>query len=198
MTRARAPGGKSPETTSPGGNTPDGAAAVPHNVPMTVTFLEMHHRPSALPPPVPKGKVAIFRTDNPPIHFYRYLYTTIGGPWLWVERRKMRDETLSAIISDPLNELYVLYVGGCPAGMGEIDFRKPDVAQIAYFGLVPDYIGRHLGYFFLYHIVANAWGHAVKKVTVNTCTLDHPRALPLYQRMGFQPYSRAERYIELP
>jgi hypothetical protein len=28
--------------------------------------------------------------------------------------------------------------------------------------------------------------------------LDHRRALPLYQRAGFVPYSREERYIELP
>jgi hypothetical protein len=28
--------------------------------------------------------------------------------------------------------------------------------------------------------------------------LDHPRALPLYQRLGFTPYSREERFVELP
>ncbi|MGB8602241.1 MAG: GNAT family N-acetyltransferase [Rhizomicrobium sp.] len=176
--------------------TPDSAA--PKTVGMTVTFLHMHQRSVMVAPTAPKEKVAILRADHPPVHFYRYLYNAVGGPWLWVERRKMSDETLSAIITNPLNELYVLYVAGCPAGMGEIDFRKPDTAQIAYFGLVPDYIGRRLGYFFLYHVVANAWSRAVHKVTVNTCTLDHPRALPLYQRMGFTPYSREDRYIELP
>ena len=32
----------------------------------------------------------------------------------------------------------------------------------------------------------NAWSHPIPRLTVNTCTLDHPRALPLYQRMGFR------------
>ena len=46
--------------------------------------------------------------------------------------------------------------------------------------------------------VMNAWLQPIGKLLVNTCTLDHPRALPLYQRMGFVPYSREDRYIELP
>lgn len=167
-------------------------------VPMTVTFLAMTSRPSALPPPVPKGKVALLRAENPPVHFYRYLYNCVGGPWLWVERRRMRDETLSTIIRHPQNALYVLYLNGCPAGMAELDLRKPDVAQLAYFGLFPEAIGRGLGYFFLYQMVVLAWSQPISKLTVNTCTLDHPRALPLYQRIGFVPCSREERYIELP
>ena len=47
-------------------------------IPMTVTFLEMTAKPAALPPPQPKGKIAILRAENPPVHFYRYLYDTIG------------------------------------------------------------------------------------------------------------------------
>jgi hypothetical protein len=30
-------------------------------------------------------------------------------------------------------------------------------------------------------------------MTVNTCTLDHPRALPAYQSWGFHPVRREER-----
>jgi hypothetical protein len=31
---------------------------------------------------------------------------------------------------------------------------------------------------------------------VQTCTLDHPRALPMYQRMGFSPYAQEEAELE--
>jgi GNAT superfamily N-acetyltransferase len=170
----------------------------PKRVPMVVTFLDMRHKPSALPPPPPKEKVALLRAEHPAVHFYRYLYDTIGGPWLWVERKKMDDATLAATISDPANALYVLYVGGCPGGMAEVDYREPGVANISYFGLMGEFIGHKLGYFFLYHTIANAWGTGISQLKVNTCTLDHPRALPLYQRMGFTPYSREERFVELP
>lgn len=167
-------------------------------IPMVVTFLEMAAKPAALPPPAPRGKIAIMRATNPPVHFYRYLYNTVGDAYYWVDRRKLNDDALAAIIQDPKVELYVLYAEGNPAGFAELDFRDSTAGQLAYFGLMPEAVGRRLGYFFLYHSVTNAWDHPITKLLVNTCTLDHPRALPLYQRLGFVPYSREDRYIELP
>src|SRR5665213_1964327 len=79
-------------------------------IPMTVTFLEMTAKPSAIPPPMPKGKIAFLRAENPPVHFYRYLYNTIGEQYLWVDRRKLTDEELAAIIHSSEVELYVLYL----------------------------------------------------------------------------------------
>lgn len=167
-------------------------------VPTVVTFLEMRQHPSALPPPQPKGKIAILKAENPPVHFYRYLYDTIGGAYKWVDRKKLSDSALAEILADPKVELFVLYADGCPAGMAELDFRVGDVGQLAYFGLLPDYVGRHMGFFFLYHATINAWARPITRLLVNTCTLDHPRALPLYQRMGFVPYAREDRFIEMP
>src|SRR5882762_7074491 len=86
-------------------------------IPMTVTFLEMRSKPAALPPPQPKGKVAILRAEKPPVHYYRYLYNTIGEPYYWVDRRKLSDEALAEIIHHPQVEMYVLYADGCPAGL---------------------------------------------------------------------------------
>lgn len=166
-------------------------------LPMTVTFLEMKAKPAVFPPPHPSTKVAILRADKPPVHFYRYLYNTIGDPYYWVDRRRMDDDALKDLIQNPSLELYTLYVDGCPAGMAELDFREPHTGLLAYFGLMPEFIGRHLGYYFLYHTVQNAWTRAISTLLVNTCTLDHPRALPLYQRMGFVPYSREDRSVEL-
>ncbi|MBV9570643.1 MAG: GNAT family N-acetyltransferase [Alphaproteobacteria bacterium] len=165
-------------------------------IPTVVTFLEMKARPSLLAP-LPKGKIALLRAENPPVHFYRYLYDEIGRDYQWVDRKKLSDEQIAGILGAPGVELYVLYADGCPAGMAELDFRNEGSCNLAYFGLMPEYIGRGLGFFFLAQTVELAWGRAIDRFTVNTCTLDHRRALPLYQRVGFQPYSREERYIEL-
>ncbi|HSC19537.1 MAG TPA: GNAT family N-acetyltransferase [Rhizomicrobium sp.] len=166
-------------------------------IPTVVTFLEMTTRPSLLAP-LPKGKIAILRVERPPVHFYRYLYDTIGSAYHWVDRKKVSDESLAALLVSPGVELYVLYVDGCPAGMAELDFRKEGTCNLAYFGLMPEYVGRGLGFFFLAQAVEMAWSRPIQRFTVNTCTLDHRRALPLYQRVGFVPYSREERYIDLP
>ena len=174
------------------------ASASKRRIPMTVTFLEMNAKPTALPPPQPRGKVALLRAEKPPTHFYRYLYDTIGNDYYWVDRRKLSPEALTPVIHDPLNQLFVLYTDGSPAGMAELDFRQTGLCNISYFGLMPETIGRRLGFFFLYHTCINAWLQPIERLTINTCTLDHPRALPLYQRMGFRPYDRQERFVELP
>jgi GNAT superfamily N-acetyltransferase len=169
--------------------------AAPHRIPMVVTFLEMGAKPTTQSPPVPRGKVAILRSENTPVHFYRYLYNTVGRAYYWVDRRKMTDEALGAIIQHPQVEIYVLFADGSPAGF---DFRDPRAAQLAYFGLMPNEIGRGAGAYFLHQSIQLCWSKPISSLLVNTCTLDHPRALPLYQKMGFVPYAREDRYIELP
>jgi GNAT superfamily N-acetyltransferase len=115
-----------------------------------------------------------------------------------VDRKKLTPQALAELLHDPLNLMFVLYTEGCPAGMAELDLRKAGTANISYFGLMPEAIGKRLGYFFLYHTCMNAWAQPIQRLTINTCTLDHPRALPLYQRLGFTPYNREERFVELP
>ena len=62
------------------------ASGDPRRISMTVTFLEMTAKPAALPPPLPRGKIAFLRSEHPPVHFYRYLYDTVGGKYFWVDR----------------------------------------------------------------------------------------------------------------
>src|SRR5689334_24662117 len=38
----------------------------------------------------------------------------------------------------------------------------------SYFGLMPEAIGKRLGYYFLYQAIANAWAHPITKLLVNT------------------------------
>jgi GNAT superfamily N-acetyltransferase len=171
---------------------------MPRRVPMTVTFLEMTERFSGNHPPQPRGKLAILRAEKPAVHFYRYLYDTIGKDYLWVDRKKLDDAALAKVLASPGLELYVLYADGAPAGMAELDFANPHIAHLAYFGLMPEMLGRGLGSYFLHQTCASCWGRPIRKLLVNTCTLDHPRALPMYQRAGFVPYAREDRFIELP
>jgi GNAT superfamily N-acetyltransferase len=166
-------------------------------MPMTVTFLQMKAKPLLPPPPLPSGKLAILRAEKPPVHFYRYLYNTIGDTYYWVDRRRLNDTELAELLQSATLDLYVLYVDGSPAGMAEFDYKDTPTGLLAYFGLLPEFVGRGLGAYFLYHAVQNAWLKPISTLLVNTCTLDHPRALPLYQRMGFTAYSREDRRVEL-
>ena len=37
------------------------------------------------------------RCEKPPVHFYRYLYDTIGADYYWVDRKKLSPEALAKI-----------------------------------------------------------------------------------------------------
>lgn len=161
---------------------------------VTIWTLEMREPPSAAVP-CPDG-VRLEKVLAPTSHFYRYLYETVGAPWLWVERRRMPDEELSAIIGDPDVHLYVVYRGGAPAGYFELDARQPGQVEIAYFGLMPEQVGRGLGRWMMHACLREAWSvPGTTRVWVHTCSLDHPRALANYERAGLQRYDTRKESI---
>src|SRR4051794_2314367 len=107
-----------------------------------ITYLEMRDKPSTPPVPSPSiGKLALMQVENCTVSFYRYLYETVGAPWLRFERRLLDNDTLAAQIHKPTIEIFVLYVGGVPAGYFELDAAEPDETELCYFGLIPEFIG---------------------------------------------------------
>ena len=96
----------------------------------------------------------------------------------------------SESVQDEQVEVYVLYADGTPAGAFELDRRTPEVIDLAYFGIMPDFIGQRFGPYLLGEALDTMWRYGPKRVTVNTCTLDHPKALGLYQRFGYEVIGR--------
>jgi GNAT superfamily N-acetyltransferase len=164
----------------------------------TVTYLEMFERPPVRPQPAPLGKLALMRAEACSVAFYRYLYNTVGEKWVWFTRREWSDAALAAEIQKPTTEIFVLYVGGVPAGYFELDAEQPRETLLSYFGLMPDFIGRRLGPFLLNAAIERAWSRPIERCWVHTCTFDHPRALPLYQRAGFVVYDRRQMSFDDP
>jgi GNAT superfamily N-acetyltransferase len=162
---------------------------------VTVTFLEMRQPPDRPPIDAPSGNIHIVRAEPPTVSFYRYLYNAVGEPWLWHERRTMLDSELKELLTDPEVEVQVLHVDGTPAGYAEIDRREYGRTNLSYFGLMPEFIGRHLGAWFLDQAIWLGWAGGTRRLTVNTCTFDHPRALPLYRSLGFVPYRQVTREV---
>ncbi len=164
---------------------------------VTFTYLEMRERPRRAParPPMLSQPLMLLRAEAPTIGFYRYLYNTVGEPWLWYERRVMEDDKLRKILDDERIEIYVLYFGGTPAGYAELNRRDRSDIELAYFGLVPDFIGQGMGRYFLEAVIDIAWNNEPRRLWLHTCTLDHQSALPNYQKRGFEPYDQKTRKI---
>jgi ribosomal protein S18 acetylase RimI-like enzyme len=175
---------------------PDGPG--PGVLEVVITHLEMTRRPRLPAPPPPALKLAVLRAPSISVPFYRYLYNTVGGPWLWYERQRLSDDVLAAVIRHPEVDVYVLYADGEPAGYAELDRRAMPDIELAYFGLIPAFIGQRLGPWFLHWVVDAAWTREPQRLWVHTCNLDHPRAIAHYQRAGFVPFKQERRLIRDP
>jgi GNAT superfamily N-acetyltransferase len=155
----------------------------------------MRHDPGAKIAP-PGGDLVIARARMMPLHFYRYLYGTVGQEYNWVDRIRLDDRSLARIIHNADVELYVLYAEGSPAGYAELNFREyPDV-ELVHFGLIPEATGRGLGRYFLSEMIAHVWSRSPNRLHVQTCTLDHPAALGLYKDCGFVSFAEVVKNAE--
>ena len=167
-------------------------------LPDTITYLEMTAKPLRLPRPAPAAKLALMRAERCPPSFYRYLYIQVGEPWLWFERRLWTDARLQAHLVRDEVEVFVLHVGGVPAGYFELQRAAGGDTELCYFGLIADFIGKGFGFHFLQSAVDTGWLGATRRLWVHTSTYDHPRALGLYQRAGFRVYERRDIVFDDP
>jgi len=162
-------------------------------VAVDVTFLRMDRRPAEPAPPLPVD-ARVERLAHCTVPFYRYLYDTVGHRYVWWLRRTLVDAQLAELLAEPAISVHVLYRGGEPAGFYELDRRHAGLVNLSYFGLLPHAVGHGMGRAFLRAAVDDAWAEALRGVTVNTCTADHPRALPNYLAAGFTRL-RTEREV---
>ncbi len=160
----------------------------------TVTYLEMTAPPAQPLPPQPAGPLlALIGAHRPPVAYFLYLYRAVGAEFEWTDWLMRPREELAAWLGDERVDLYTLLVDGWPGGFFVLDGREAGVCDLAYFGLVPEARGRGLARWFLANAVKMGWERSgVERLTVNTNTLDHPRAIALYQWAGFVPVAREE------
>ena len=151
-----------------------------------VTYLEMTERPPLRP--VPDSPLRLEPWPDPDPDRYRALFRKVGARWLWYSRLVMDDERLRREMA----EVYAILDGaGAEVGLLELDFRVPGECLIRFLGLVPELAGQGHGAWLFARTLALAWRPGVGRVAVNTCSLDHPAALPAYLRAGFTAYKRA-------
>ena len=140
-------------------------------------------RPARAPEPAPQ----LVRAEAPSPALNRFLYTSVGGAWHWVDRLPWSWQRWLEWLDRPTHQTWVMYVAGTPAGYFELD-RQGDDVEIAYFGVMPQFLGRRLGGWLLTRTLEQAWAMGGRRVWVHTCSLDHPHALANYRARGMTVY----------
>lgn len=160
---------------------------------VTRTYLEMRQPGELHRVPLSGPGVTLERVHGCPAAFHRFLYREVGRDYHWRDRLGWTDEETRAYLDNPQISLHVLYCQGAPAGYFELCREDAGGIEIAYFGLLPDYLRRGLGKMLLSEAVEVAWQEGASRVWLHTCTLDDPAALPNYLKRGFVPV-RDEQY----
>jgi GNAT superfamily N-acetyltransferase len=172
-------------------------------VPATTTYLELRDRGQVRAAPRSEIAYVLVEVEDPAPEFARFLYATVGADWAWTDRLVWSRDDWQSRLSLPGVETWVMWVAGAPAGYFELDSRLVSDAaaevELAYFGLLPAYIGKRLGGVLLEAALRRAWamndgtGHPTSRVWVHTSTLDGPHALANYQSRGLSIYKTEER-----
>lgn len=155
--------------------------------------LVMHQLPEHPVPAPENGRdYVLLKVRQIPLNYYRYLYEAVGRPHHWTSRR-LGDKALAREIHAPNVRMRILYSDGVPAGWFELDTgRAPRDTRLVHFGIMPEFRGQGLSRHLLSQAIVAAFEEQPSALTVETNTLDHPAALPLYRKMGFRPVSTRE------
>lgn len=154
---------------------------------VTTWYLEMHARPEVrVSTPRPGAHVA--RIDPPTPELNASLYRAVGRPWQWIDRLSWTDDQWRAWVDRPEVQTLVLSMAGAQAGYIELEAQPGANVEVAYFGLLQEFIGRGLGGYLLSLGVQRAWDMGARRVWVHTCSLDGPHALANYLARGFRVY----------
>jgi GNAT superfamily N-acetyltransferase len=168
---------------------------------LVTTYLEMRSPEQLRPKRSPDARFQIREQKEPNWVFNRDLYFVVGEQWQWIDKRPWTDQQWKEYAATPELRTFGAYYDDVLAGYyelrreSELDGQNAAV-EIAYFGLLPEFIGRGLGGALLTSAIEEAWsrrgGIAPTRVWVHTCTLDHPQALANYQARGLIVYNVEE------
>src|SRR5262252_3339074 len=128
------------------------------------TYLQLESRADFKPSPCPDPRAHVERVHDAPASFFRYLYAEVGREWHWIDRLPWSDDELRERLAKPEVTLHLLSVAGAPAGYFELERHADGSAEVAYFGLLQESLGRGLGKHLLTEAVERAWERGANRV----------------------------------
>jgi len=161
---------------------------------VTRTYLEMRAPSDLRPVRSDDSLIKIELQRECSVELFRSLYVEVGRNYHWIDRLFWTDEEIVAYLQAPEVSLWLMTYDGQTAGYFELKKCEDGSTEIAYFGLMPQFIGRGLGKHLLTCATEQAWADGANRVWLHTCTDDDPAALPNYLKRGFKPF-KSEKYM---
>ena len=160
---------------------------------VTRTYLEMRAPSDLQPARSGDSLIRIEFQRDCSVELFRSLYVEVGKNYYWIDRLTWTNEQITTYLQQPEVSLWLMTYNGETAGYFELNKCEDGSTEIAYFGLMPQFIGRGLGRHLLTCATEQAWTDGANRVWLHTCTDDDPAALPNYVKRGFKPF-KSETY----
>ena len=138
----------------------------------------------------PSGNYSLKQVLPNDFQLNKFFYKQIGKNYQWVDRLVWTDKNWIEYVSSPNLFTFVLKNNDDIAGFFELMYHKDKLeTEIAYFGLLKEYIGKKLGGYMLSEAIKKSFSYNVKRVWAHTCSLDHKNALKNYLSRGMKIYN---------
>jgi GNAT superfamily N-acetyltransferase len=168
----------------------------PTLIEVTRTYLEMRELSELNSAKLADPSIQIEELPDCSIELFRFLYAEVGKNYHWIDRLPWSDDQIVAHLNQPENSIWLMTCDGVTAGYFELRQCEDGSVELAYFGLMPQFIGRGLGKHLLTCATEQAWALGANRVWLHTCTDDDPAALPNYLKRGFKPFTTEKYTVE--
>ena len=133
---------------------------------------------------IPSDNFFLKEADKDKFDLNKFFYKQIGKKHEWIDRLIWQDKNWMDYTSDKNLKTFVLQNNNDLVGYFELIFNGND-CEIAYFGILEEYIGKGYGGFLLSEALRIGFKNA-ERIWVHTCSLDHPNAIENYKSRGMK------------
>tara|TARA_Y100000816_G_scaffold267969_1_gene229806 strand:+ start:326 stop:829 length:504 start_codon:yes stop_codon:yes gene_type:complete len=128
----------------------------------------------------------LFEAEKNNFDLNKFFYKQIGKKHQWVDRLIWQDKNWIEYVSNKNLKTFILQKNNDFVGYFELLFNKNE-CEIAYFGILEEFIGNGHGGFLLSEAIRIGFKNA-NRIWVHTCSLDHPNAIENYKSRGMKVF----------
>jgi len=137
----------------------------------------------------PFSDLYLEKVNPPDFQLNKFFYKEIGKKHKWNDRLIWGDNKWIDFLENSGTNTYILKHKKDFIGYFEQIFDKEKLdCEIAYFGILEEYIGKQLGGYLLSEAIKISFNIGSKRIWVHTCSLDHKNALQNYLSRGMKVF----------
>ena len=151
------------------------------------SYLEINSINELMVKNKPFNNLYLEKVNPPDFQLNKFFYKEIGKKHSWTDRLVWSDKTWIDYLENSGVNTYILKQNNELIGFFEQIFDKDKLdCEIAYFGILEEYIGKKLGGYLLSEAIKISFNIGSKRIWVHTCSLDHKNALKNYLSRGMK------------